>query len=464
VLILLALSGCAALEQGDDEKPNIVFILTDDMRLADFEYMTQTRQLFTQQGLIFENAFVTHSLCCPSRASTLRGQYTHNHQVLTNARPEGGFEKFRSMGHEDSTVATWLKSGGYQTVLIGKYLNGYGRADPSYVPPGWEEWYAKPGGFEYYDYELNENGELVSYGSEEEAYLTDVLARQASDYVRRAADSPDPFFMYLAPTTPHSPLVPAPRHENEYPDAKAPRPSSFDEPDVGDKPAWMRDLPRLGSADAATTINEVYVNRLRMLLSLDEMVAGLMEELEATGELDNTYIFFTSDNGYQLGEHRISGKRTVYEEAVRVPLAALGPGVPAGDSVEQLVLNIDFAPTFAELVGVSMPEFGDGRSLVPLLRGTLPTSWRSGFLIEHWNGGGGQPQETPTYAAIRTESHKYVEYNTGEKELYDLSADPYELDSIYESAEPALVNDLSSRLEALKDCGGQTCREAEDGP
>jgi arylsulfatase A-like enzyme len=463
LLILLALSGCAAPEQGDDEKPNIVFILTDDMSLADFEYMTQTRQLFAQQGRIFENTFVTHSLCCPSRASTLRGQYTHNHQVLTNARPEGGFETFRSMGHEDSTVATWLKSGGYQTVLIGKYLNGYGRDDPSYVPPGWEEWYAKPGAFEYYDYELNENGELVSYGSEEEDYLTDVLSGHATDFVRRAASEDQPFFAYVAPTAPHGPSTPAERHKSTFANKEAPRPPSFNEEDVSDKPTWVQEFEPVSERELSQ-IDDRYQERLESMLAVDEMVASLVEELEAAGELDNTYIFFTSDNGYHLGEHRISGKRTAYEEAVRVPLAALGPGVPAGNSVEQLVLNIDFAPTFAELVGVSTPEFVDGWSLVPLLRGTLPPSWRSGFLIEHWNGGGGQPQETPTYAAIRTESHKYVEYITGEKELYDLFADPYELDSLYESAEPALVNDLSSRLEALKDCGGQTCREAEDGP
>jgi arylsulfatase A-like enzyme len=367
------------------------------------------------------------------------------------------------MGHEDSTVATWLKSGGYQTVLIGKYLNGYGRRDDaSYVPPGWEEWYAKPGGFEYYDYELNENGGLVSYGSEEEDYLTDVLSGHATDFVRRAASEDQPFFAYVAPTAPHSPSTPAERHKSAFANQEAPRTPSFNEEDVSDKPTWVQEFEPVSEREGSQ-IDDRYRERLESMLAVDEMVASLIEELEATGELDNTYIFFTSDNGYHLGEHRISGKRTVYEEAVRVPLAVLGPGVPAEGSVEQLVLNIDLAPTFAELVGVSMPEFVDGRSLVPLLRGTLPTSWRSGFLIEHWSGSGGQPLETPTYAAIRTESHKYVEYNTGEKELYDLSADPYELDSIYESAEPTLVNDLSSRLEALKDCGGQTCREAEEG-
>ncbi len=346
VLILVAAfaaAGCASLA-GEDTRSNIVLILADDMRLDEFEHMPRTRQLLADQGLTFENAFVTTSLCCPARASILRGQYTHNHQVLTNARQNGGFAKFRSMGHEDSTVATWLQDGGYRTVLIGKYLNGYPeRNEETYVPPGWDEWYGRLSQGEYYDYRLNENGEIVSYGSEEQDYYTDVLASKARDYVQRAATDQKPFFMYLAPATPHGPFIPAPRHENEYPDARAPRPSSFDETDVSDKPAWVRGLPSLSPADIEK-INDAYRNRLRMLLSLDEMVAGLVEELRATGELDNTYLFFSSDNGYHLGEHRVVvGKRTVYEENVRVPLAVRGPGVSAGRVVEETALNVDLA-------------------------------------------------------------------------------------------------------------------------
>ncbi len=501
--------GCSGLVQEEaqtpTQQPNIVFILADDMRADEFEHMPQTRQLLAEEGLVFEEAFVTHSLCCPSRTSILRGQYTHNHQVQTNGPPEeGGFEKFRSMGHEDSTLATWLKSGGYQTVLIGKYLNGYPRTEEeTYVPPGWDEWYGRLRGEPYYDYQMNENGRVVSYGGGEQDYYTDVLAEKAKDYARRVAGSSRPFFMYLAPATPHGPFIPAPRHEDAYADVEAPRPPSFDEPDVGDKPEWVRDLPRLGpeepadaeeeltgpveepadteeeltgpeeepagaeedSARAEEKIDNAYRNRLRMLLSLDEMVAGLVEELRAAGELENTYLFFTSDNGYHLGEHRIAlGKRTVYEEAVRVPLAVRGPGVAPATTADEMVLNIDFAPTIAELAGVPAPSFVDGRSLVPLLSGTTPETWRSAFLLEHWSGGGGGPRQVPTYAAVRTGTYKYVEYDNGERELYDLSSDPYELESQHDSADPALVGELESRLEALKECAGRSCREAEDAP
>jgi len=359
-LAAFLVAGCSVGESaqegtGAPTQPNIVFILADDMRLDDFEHMPQTRQLFAEQGLAFDNAFVTHSLCCPSRASILRGQYTHNHQVLTNRQPQGGFEKFRDQGHEDSTVATWLQNEGYRTALIGKYLNGYARKDDeAYVPPGWDEWYAHLGGQAYYDYRLNENGTVVPYGDAEEDYQTDVLAQKVQDYVRRTVDAPDPFFLYLAPGAPHAPFKPAPRHEDEYPDAEVPRPPSFDEPDVDDKPEWVRSLPRLDSARRGPEkLERSYRSRLQMLLSLDEMVAGLIEEMEAAGKLDNTYVFFTSDNGYHLGEHRVGlGKRTVYEEAVRVPLAVRGPGVPAGASAKEMSLNIDFAPTFAELAGV----------------------------------------------------------------------------------------------------------------
>src|SRR5215210_5587681 len=181
-------------------KPNIVFVLTDDMRADDLEYMPKTQERLAQEGTTFSNAFVSYSQCCPSRASILRGQYTHNHQVLSNAAPDGGFEKFYVQGHEGSTVATWLQSAGYSTVLMGKYLNGYpGSGDASYVPPGWDEWYGRlelVNVSGYKDYFLNENGSVVFHGNSDDDYYTDVLARTAQDYVRRIAPTEQPFFMY----------------------------------------------------------------------------------------------------------------------------------------------------------------------------------------------------------------------------------------------------------------------------
>jgi N-acetylglucosamine-6-sulfatase len=443
-------------------RPNIILILADDLDVESASHMPNLQSLLVDQGTEFSNAFVSYSVCCPSRASILRGQYAHNHGVLHNDTPGGGFKKFHNVGDEKSTIATWLEGGDYRTVLLGKYFNGYGSKTDSerYVPPGWGEWYAKLDAG-YYDYQLNENGRVVSYGDRKQDYYTDVLAGKARKYVRSASDDSSPFFMYLAPATPHGPFEPAPRHRGANLNVETPKLPSFDEADVSDKPTWVRRLPRLGSADEKK-INETYAKRLRMLLSLDEMVAGLIEELRATGQLENTYIFFTSDNGFHLGEHRLSlTKKTPYEEALRVPLLVRGPGVPAGGSVDQMTLNTDFAPTFADLARVPAAEFVDGRSLTPLLDGTSPETWRSAFLLESWPS---PDSRNLTYTGIRTETYKYIEHASGARELYDLQDDPYELDSIPPSAEPALIANLKARLAALKACSEQSCRDAEDVP
>ncbi|MBV9454186.1 MAG: sulfatase [Rubrobacter sp.] len=448
--------------------------------------MPNLTSLLADQGTTFENAFVTLSLCCPARASILRGQYPHNHQVLTNGGPPYydngqarnggpfGFNKFHRMGHEESNVATWLKSAGYKTVLIGKYLNGYPKEPnsetypegikPTYIPPGWDEWYGhieegtKKG--LYYNYRINENGEIVSYGNDEADYNTDVLVGKATEYIGRTANDPQPFFMYLATNAPHDPFTPAPRHKEEFAGTKAMRLPSFNEKDVSDKPSWLRNHHPLYSAAKIEQVDKLYRARLQMLLAVDEMISGLIGALEASGKLDNTYIVFTSDHGYHLGEHRRQGKESAYEEDIRVPLIVRGPSVSPGRVLDQFVLNIDFAPTFAELAEVSAPDFIDGNSLVPLLTGgTPPTGWRSAFLFEHWNESA-QQWMIPDYKGVRTSEHVYVEHGTGDYELYGLLIDPYELQNIYDTADSTLVSQLKSQLERWSDCGGEVCRSA----
>jgi N-acetylglucosamine-6-sulfatase len=404
---------------------------------------------------------VSFPVCCPSRATILTGLYTHNNGVEGNSPPSGGFRKFRNDGIEENTIAASLREGGYRTAFFGKYLNGYGRGDRTYVPPGWDEWYGKLNGQKLYDYSINENGEEVSYGSEEGDFFTDVLSGQATDFVSRAAQGDQPFFAYVAPTAPHGPATPAERHEGEFAEEEAPRSPSFDEEDVSDKPSWIRNMD-LVSNKQASQIEKRHEKRLNSMLAVDEMVASLIQELEDAGELDNTFIVFTSDNGFHGGEHRIkSGKRTPYEESARVPLFVRGPGVPAGSKIERLALNTDFAPTFAALASVEFPA--DGRSLAPLLGGE-DAPWRTSILLEAFTNeeSAGEQANLPNYQAVRTDTHKYVEYNNGETELYDLEADPYELDNIYESADPALLVDLKARLEALKSCSEEGCGEAED--
>jgi len=476
----------ANAQSSTTEQPNIVFVLADDLDYASTQKMPEINSLLAEQGASFEEAFVSYPICCPARATILTGLYSHNHDVRGNKRPVGGFEKFRDEGLEEDTIAARLqKEGGYRTALIGKYLNGYGADDPTHVPPGWDEWYAKPGRFEYYDYELNENGEIVSYGSEEEDYLTDVLSGHATDFIRRAAAEDDPFLAYIAPTSPHNPTTPAERHKGTFADEEAPRSPSFDEEDVSDKPSWIQDLEPVAE-NVSSRIDSHYEERLESMLAVDEMVGSLVEELEATGELENTYIFFTSDNGYHLGEHRVrQGKKTPYEETVRVPLFIRGPGVPVGSRLEDLVLNNDLAPTFAELGGLEGFE-ADGRSLVPLLRGQEPPTWRSSVLLEAFldgksareqsdeveddeegaseNRNEGSRMDRTAFQAVRTKTDKYVEHENGERELYDLANDPYELDNLYEAADTALLENLKARLEALKSCSEEGCQEAEDAP
>ncbi len=455
------------------DQPNIIFVLADDLDYASAQQMPEIGSLLRDGGASFENASISYPICCPSRSTMLTGEYAHNHNVKGNKRPVGGFEKFREEGNEETSIAARLQENGYRTALIGKYLNGYGQGDQTYVPPGWDEWYAKLGRYEYSDYDLNENGEVVSYGSETEDYLTDVLSGKATDFVRRAAVDDAPFFAYVSPTAPHSPATPAERHKGTLSDKAAPRPPSYNEEDVSDKPFWIQDLAPITEKESSQ-IDDRYRERLETTLAVDEMVGSLVDELEAAGELDNTYIVFTSDNGYQLGERRLQhGKKTPYEESAHVPLFVRGPGVSPGSTVENLVLNTDLASTFAELGGLDGFE-ADGRSLAPLMRGEEPPSWRSAVLLEAFldgksagNGGDGEGDQgsrtdQTAFQAVRTETHKYVEHENGEEELYDLQSDPYELENVYETADPALLEDLRARLEALRDCSGDGCREAED--
>ncbi|MDP9412200.1 MAG: sulfatase [Actinomycetota bacterium] len=489
-------AGCGPLTGmlGASEDPNVILILTDDLDarlLQDHPDDYPNLRRLAAEGTTFENAFVSDPLCCPSRATILRGQYAHNHQIAGNWWPQGGARKFRKLGHEDSTVATWLQDQGYRTVLVGKYMNDY---DGEHVPKGWDDWYAIVGS--HLSEDLNENGRVRHYGSERH-HLDDVLAEKAAGYLPRAARSDAPFFMWVGTQAPHAPATPAPRHEEAFQDARLPRGPSFDEEGVWDKPGWVRDNPRLRHK-RVEPMQDLYRDRLRSMLAVDEMVGRLVDALESRGELDNTYLFFTSDNGWHAGEHRLTaGKWTAYEEDIRVPLIVRGPGVPEGETLPHLVLNNDLAPTFADLAGAAGepgPPFVDGRSLAPLLDEDPPAEedWRSAFLVEAaaeqgpsavpplsgdrlpkewWRApqedsqeGSQQDWGRPRLKAVRTEDHIYVEYATGPRELYDLEKDPYQVNNRYYTADPELVRNLEERLAALRDCSGPDCRAAEDAP
>jgi N-acetylglucosamine-6-sulfatase len=488
----------AAAKAAAPSAPNIIMVLTDDqdVQLGSVNYMPNVKRLLAQQGVSFSNFYVPLSLCCPSRTTILRGQYPHNTQVLTNSLPNGGFEKVFAENLESATMATLLHGAGYKTVMLGKYLNGYPNTapGPSYIPPGWDEWYSPSAGNPYseYNYTLNENGTQVVYHGTPSDYLTDVIRDKAVSFIQRAAPS-QPVFVYFATYAPHAPYTPAPRHMNLFSNLKAPRPPSFNEPDVSGKPAYIMTKPRLSQAQI-DSIDVAYRNRLRALQAVDEAVAALVATLSATGRLANTYIFFTSDNGYHMGEHRLlPGKYTPYETDIHVPLIVRGPGVPTGIVRDPFAGNLDLAETFADLAGVAQLPFSDGRSLKGLLSATPPTAWRRAFLLEEFNQGEVEPVDgsgdpaskigileppdpadlaaaaqgvqIPTYYGFQAPDYKYVEYldqsgQIAETELY-LSSDPYELNNLASQLDPTLAEELEAYTQTLINCQGDGCRTAE---
>jgi N-acetylglucosamine-6-sulfatase len=428
-------------------QPNFVFILTDDMRKDNLKYMPKTRALLGTPGLQFDNAFLSNPLCCPSRATIMRGQYAHNTGVFGNTPgPNGGWQGYKTHGNEQDNIATRLHDAGYRTGLFGKYFNDY---DGTAVPPGWDDWFGIISGSGVFDYYVNDNGTKKFFDHSESDYSTDVLNRETQSFIDASVGMGKPFFAYVAPKPPHEPAIPAPRDQHTFDGEKAPRLPSFNEGDVSDKPPAIRSLPLLSQSQIAQ-IDALHEKRVESLQSVDDLVEAVVNKLQSDGVLDNTYIVFTSDNGYHHGEHRIqSGKAKPYEESIRAPLLVRGPGVQAGTNTDKLTLNTDFFPTFTDLAGVATPEYVDGRSLRPILDGNA-TSWRTAILLEI---------HTTTLGIRTSDGRKYIEYGDGFKELYDLKTDPYELNNSYNAnSAPA---DLATRLRALRSCAGGDCRTAE---
>jgi arylsulfatase A-like enzyme len=389
----------------------------------------------------------------------MRGQYPHNTKVWINDGHNGGWQAYKDNGNEADNVATRLNTAGYRTGLFGKYLNHY--KNTRYIPPGWDEWFA-PWGNNYFNYDANDNGTLKHFGTSTSDYKTDVQTRRTLAFIGTSATQGKPFFAYVAPSAPHQPATPAPRDKHTYDNLTAPRPPSFNERDVSDKPPWIRQLPRLSDSRKAQ-IDNVHEKRAESLQAVDDLVAGVVDKLRDKGVLSNTYIFFTSDNGYHEGEHRIPAKKwRPYEEDIHMPLLVRGPGVRAGSTTHKLTLNTDYLPTFTDLAGTQTPPYVDGSSLKPVLNGSV-TSWRSAILLE------AAAEYTPAYRGIRTigsANQKYVEYEGGARELYYLGRDPYELNNRYPATKPSAG--LVSRLQALKSCRANpappevTCQVAED--
>ncbi|MBX7160889.1 MAG: sulfatase [Acidimicrobiia bacterium] len=501
VAVVLTITLCAPLavaparavaEAPAPKRPNFVVFLVDDLDALTSPYweaLPKTRALIADRGMTFANAFAPTPICCPARATTLTGEYGHNTGVLTNAGPHGGWPAFMARDGEQRTFPLALQQAGYNTMLAGKYMN---EVDPTHVPPGWTEYYGGAtdrieGGYNYF---LNENGTLVWYGQKPEDYEADVVARHTVDFVTRAAaDTDTPFFAYVTPTAPHLPQPPAPRYQNHpWRYADPPQNPNFFEADLSDKPWWLRASGAVRSAWRAWNVID-YRNRMGSLLAVDDLVADTVTALDAAGALDDTYLIFASDNGYNLGAHRLVHKMAPYEESLRVPFVVAGPGV-AHATDDHPVLLTDVAPTLLDLAGVAIPGHVDGRSFAHLLRGDDPGTWRDAFPIQYASAGltaglgtDWPPfayllvmivlvgADVPSYRGVHTDRYVYIEwydrelFGRHEYELYDLEADPWQLDNLLATpagrvANAAIVADLDARMDTLTACHGVTCRDA----
>ncbi len=403
------------------------------------------------KGIRFHNGLVSDPLCCPSRASILTGTYSHTNGVYSNVNQTGGFKHFS----DATTIATTLHGAGYHTGLIGKYLNGYTDRFAGYLPPGWDRWLVLTK-LLYVKFALSDQGALVQYTSPSD-YLTDVLGEAAVDFVRSSPPQ-QPIFLYWAPYAPHGNARPATRYKQTLKELPPLRPPSYNEADVSDKPAYVRDIPPW----TATEMNDGDAFRRRQyqtLLSVDDWLGAILSALAQAGRLSNTLIVFMGDNGHPIGEHRLGAsgsaqdKASPYEESIKVPFIvrwdAAGWDVARED--DHLVANVDLAETFAEAAGTTEPG-NEGLSMLPLLEDPGGT-WRTDFLLEH----GIDQRFVPAYCGVRTESEAYMQYSTGEEELYDLTTDPFELQN--EAGNPAYAGDVA----ALRDRDHQLCQPVPPG-
>jgi N-acetylglucosamine-6-sulfatase len=471
-LAVAALLGGLAVGSGFDaagrprpaaaKRPNVVFVLTDDLAWNLVRYMPNVRRL-QRRGLTFSRYFVTDSLCCPSRSSIFSGRFPHDTGVFTNMGPDGGFQQFHDRGWESRTFATALRPRGYRTAMMGKYLNGYFPVT-RFVPPGWRTWNVAGNAYGEFNYNLNQNGQLVHHAGAPEDYLTDVLAGQGAGFIDDAAAAHRPFALEIATFAPHAPYTPAPRDANRFPGVGAPRGPAFDRNNV-DPPPWLGQRPPLTGQQIAD-IDGAFRKRVQAVQAVDALIGRLEATLRARGLADDTYIVFSSDNGYHMGEHRLMpGKMTAFDSDVRVPLIVAGPGVPRGRTTSRIAMNVDLYPTFVQLAGGTADRSVDGHSLVSLLHGRNPARWRTAALIEHHGPdlAGSDPDHprpgsgNPTsYEAIRLPEAVYVEYRGSAREYYRIDRDPAERVNRFGGVSARDRARLHRTLRGLATCHGAT--------
>jgi arylsulfatase A-like enzyme len=432
----------------------VVLILTDDQTFDSIPKMPYVGS--RTDWIKFTDATVENPMCCPSRSTILSGRWdTHTH--VQNNGQAGAFD-YRN------TIGVWLQNAGYRTALVGKFLNNYPQAfngDPMdpFEPPGWTDWQAAygivtsgPSGvidtlYNQYDWELSDNGTHVHFGTAPSDYEVNVLANRAVDFIRSSGQSP--FFLYFAPTATHGPFVASPTRKGMFATAPVPHPPSVNEADVSDKPAYIRQMPLVDLA----AVDAKHRRAWAATVSVDDAVAQIDAQLKAQGIFDHTVEIFMTDNGLSFGEHRWTGKSVPYQESVGTPLFIRYPGL-AARTIPQPVSNVDIASTVSELAGATPGLPQDGKSLVPLLTGDTTGFVGRGTLL-HWpgtfHGIPTNPGYVPQYWGIRTGRYSYIEYATGECELYDHRTDPYELANACGHPQYATVQaQLAAKLAVLR--------------
>jgi N-acetylglucosamine-6-sulfatase len=407
---------------GTGRRFNVVVILSDDERVDGTSVMRNVRRLLVRHGVTFANYHVTTSECGPSRASILTGEYAHHTGVVDNF----GLHSFPAFD-ANSTLAVWLHDAGYDTALVGKYINDYTIYGHHKTAPGWDDWQVMDSipMERYYGYAIDDNGHRQEYGYAPRDYSTTVLTNKAIGFIRHARK---PFFLYFAPVTPHLPAIPAPQDRKKLENIGPLHTPSIDEANIGDKPwaYWHKGLLRTA---AQVYDGDVRRRQLQSLLSLDRSVGRIVRTLKQQHVLSHTVILYTSDNGFLWGEHRLGGKLWPYEESTHVPLIVRAPWTKRPRVSNEPVLNVDLASTISALAGVKPGGPQDGRSFVPLLR-DRKAPWRKAYLLEYLGRNMLKVGGPPAYVAVHTARYLYVEYRRGWRELYDLRRDPWELDNI----------------------------------
>ena len=467
--------------------PNVVVVMTDDQRFDDMAALPKTQRLIGQAGVTFTRSFASYPVCCPARATFFTGQYAHNHGVRGLYPPTGGYGNLNQREY----LPVWLEDAGYVTAHVGKFLNGYGKERAPDIPNGWTEWYGlvDPWTYRMWGYQLFENGDRRTYGSllreVPRRYQTDVLSRKAVRFIRRRSGGGEPFFLSVAYLAPHhesgktqartGKLVrPAPRYRHRYAHRALPKPPSFNESDMSDKPRWVKRNRAVNSRREAAILSRMR-ERWASLPAVDDGVEAIINALRSTGELDNTYVIFTSDHGYMQGEHRIpQGKMVPYDPSTQVPLLIRGPRIPRSRTTKALVGDVDLAPTILDATPAHPSRPLDGRSILPFARNPRLRSLRpllhttagqgaKGRTNTREGGTRGTQPRVPAWKAVRTTRWLYVEYKSGQREMYDLKLDHWQMNNVINDPRSGIRirrNTLRRLLSDLERCRGRSCDEA----